>query len=239
MIDSAYKLANNAYICLVDDRLVFSDIRHDRYCCLDRRDTQTALQLFHSFPGSDIPRSSESSLTSSKQTKLIIRALNQAGLLADGKTGGKALAPVRVPPPMENLDTSRITASPRPGHWASFLQATISASAKLRFQSLQRILRGVERRKRRHSQAQERDRETMLSLAAIFHQLRLYYVREYLCRFDSLALIEFLAYYRHFPDWVFGVTGEPFTAHCWVQDGKYVLNDSVDFVRRFTPIMAF
>jgi hypothetical protein len=73
---------------------------------------------------------------------------------------------------------------------------------------------------------------------AAFHALRQYYPREYLCLFDSLALVEFLARYDVFPHWVFAVKMEPFGAHCWVQDGSVVLNDTVEYVREFTPIMV-
>ena len=36
---------------------------------------------------------------------------------------------------------------------------------------------------------------------------------------------------------VFGVT-MPFAAHCWVQQGDVVLNDALDRVLRFRPIMV-
>lgn len=38
--------------------------------------------------------------------------------------------------------------------------------------------------------------------------------------------------------WVFGVSTWPFSAHCWVQSGEVVLNDRLQRVRRFTPILA-
>jgi len=38
--------------------------------------------------------------------------------------------------------------------------------------------------------------------------------------------------------WVFGVRTWPFAAHCWLQAGDVVLDDGVDRVRSFTPIMA-
>ena len=37
---------------------------------------------------------------------------------------------------------------------------------------------------------------------------------------------------------VIGVTASPFGAHAWVQIGDVVLNDSVDRVRRFVPILT-
>jgi hypothetical protein len=71
----------------------------------------------------------------------------------------------------------------------------------------------------------------------VFDSLRLFYPRPYLCLFDSLALIHFLARFGLYPDWVFGVQADPFEAHCWVQAGSVVLNDTVERVSAFTPIM--
>jgi hypothetical protein len=163
------------------------------------------------------------------------------GLLADSETVGKAFAAVHVPVPTCSLLAGKPSSIPRshPGHWASFLKASLKASAKLRLQSLERTVRGVEYRRLRRTNSSSQDHDTLCELAAIFHHLRPYYVREYLCRFDSLALIEFLAGYCQFPDWIFGVRSEPFGAHCWVQENDWVLNDSVEYVSQFTPIMIF
>ena len=81
------------------------------------------------------------------------------------------------------------------------------------------------------------DFERARSLVSVFDRLRWFYPRSYLCLFDSLALIHFLARFRVFPDWVFGVIADPFEAHCWVQAGGVVLNDTVERVSRLTPIM--
>ena len=39
-------------------------------------------------------------------------------------------------------------------------------------------------------------------------------------------------------DWVFGVRTWPFAAHCWIQSDDQVLNDSLDRVLRYTPILT-
>lgn len=57
------------------------------------------------------------------------------------------------------------------------------------------------------------------------------------CLVRSLALFRMLARLEIFPDLVIGVTASPFAAHAWVQIGDVVLNDSIDRVRRFVPIL--
>ena len=81
------------------------------------------------------------------------------------------------------------------------------------------------------------DVERVRTLVKAFDALRPWYPRPYLCMFDSLALLHFLAWHGVFPEWVFGVTAEPFKAHCWVRAGTTVLNDTLERTGAFTPIM--
>ncbi len=58
------------------------------------------------------------------------------------------------------------------------------------------------------------------------------------CLRDTLTLIEFLSRYDIYPQWVFGVRMQPFSAHAWVQYGPTLFTDPVDHVKTFTPIMV-
>jgi hypothetical protein len=40
------------------------------------------------------------------------------------------------------------------------------------------------------------------------------------------------------PTLVFGVSADPFAAHCWVQLDDIVLTGDLDTARQFTPILA-
>jgi hypothetical protein len=79
------------------------------------------------------------------------------------------------------------------------------------------------------------DRGVLLS---VFKRWRAYYSRPYVCLFDSVCLLRFLNFYNLFPTLVFGVVAEPFHAHCWLQDGGTVLNDTVERVSAYSPIMS-
>lgn len=78
--------------------------------------------------------------------------------------------------------------------------------------------------------------ENLLDATSRFARARQYVPVERCCLLDSLALVNFLARRGLHANIVFGVTGDPFSAHCWVQVGKLVLNDTVGSVNSFTPI---
>ncbi len=58
------------------------------------------------------------------------------------------------------------------------------------------------------------------------------------CLRDSLALAFYLNRRGAPFQLVFGVKLAPFAAHCWLQDGPLVLNDSLDSVADFKPILV-
>lgn len=58
------------------------------------------------------------------------------------------------------------------------------------------------------------------------------------CLLNSLCLIEFLACYRIYPDWWFGVRLNEFYAHCWVQSGNVIFDDFIQNTSANEPIMV-
>lgn len=56
------------------------------------------------------------------------------------------------------------------------------------------------------------------------------------CLLDSIAMVKYLAGHRIHARLVFGVCADPFSAHCWVQSGSLILNDTVGNVSAHTPI---
>ncbi len=58
------------------------------------------------------------------------------------------------------------------------------------------------------------------------------------CLLDALALLAFLQRRGLHADLVFGVIRQPFAAHCWVEAHGVVLNDRLDRVNEFTPILV-
>src|SRR5690606_15762288 len=59
-----------------------------------------------------------------------------------------------------------------------------------------------------------------------------------LCLYLAYLLRAFLAAQGHVVNWVFGVRTWPFNAHCWLQLGDLLLDDDLDRVRQYTPILT-
>ncbi len=116
-------------------------------------------------------------------------------------------------------------------------QASAAASRRLRRHAISAIVADVRRRKETAGDRLD-DLEGLRREAAVFSRLRPWYPRAYLCLFDSLALVEFLARRSRYPRWVFAVQMQPFGAHCWLEADGYLLNESTEYAGGFTPIMA-
>lgn len=59
----------------------------------------------------------------------------------------------------------------------------------------------------------------------------------YKCLLRSFLLLRYLHRHGQNAAWVFGVTTWPFDAHCWLQVEDVVLDDELDRVARYTPLM--
>jgi hypothetical protein len=170
----------------------------------------------------------------------LAKELLAVDILSERADGTKDARASNLLPPAGELDVELVGSSPGTSwtHAPGFFLSCARASRQLRNQPFQSIISSVRTRKHRGEPAMfPSDVERTRSLIAAFDALRLFYPRPYLCMFDSLALVDFLARYGLFPEWVFGVTAEPFEAHCWVQEGGTVLNDTLQRVSAFTPIM--
>jgi hypothetical protein len=122
----------------------------------------------------------------------------------------------------------------------AFFVASTFAKFALRTWPFERVIQRVRRRKHlMASKAGLFDIERARTLVEAFARYRVFlFSSKNECLHDSLALIEFLARYGIYPDWVFGVQTRPFAAHCWVQQADVVFNDTVEHVSGYTTIMV-
>lgn len=230
-----YRLPHHVFFCFSGSHCIFLDIDRDQYLAIDREPIETLTPWLslrsnnddHPTPEKEIPTAVAS----------IADDLLAQGLLTPRELDGKPFKPVSTPPPRaRSVRRQRITRNVV--RFAGFYAACSVANRYLTAARTKDAIDLVRRRKASQCQQVPGAPNQLLSLLSTFDALRPFYPRPYLCLFDSLALVEFLARYRIFPTWVFGVCGEPFQAHCWVQHQDLLLNDSVEHVSTFTPIMT-
>lgn len=234
-----YFLSRDSYVCATGGYWIVLNAERDEYLGVPEESLHRAGPCLYGWShGNERTNTQE---TMAGRIGDFVRSLVSKGVLTDDPKNGKPFActcfdapenALVVPPfSRRHTDSLRFT--------LGFLRASVSADYKLRTQRLLLTLRTIEhRRMRLPSRDSDFDYDRATTLVSAFRSLRPLYPRRYLCLFDSLALLEFLAPHRLFPRWVFGVIADPFSAHCWLQAGSIVINDQIERVRRYTSIMV-
>ena len=99
------------------------------------------------------------------------------------------------------------------------------------------LARGLRPLQKRAGQMRVQDREELAKRMGRFVAARPAIPLSRSCLLDSVALYLFLRDSR--VELVFGVSIEPFAAHCWLERDNFLLNDELDHVRHFTPILRY
>jgi len=235
-----YALAEHVFVCLNGEHLVLLDLKEDRYWALEASQTVGLGALVGGWPVKSAD-STASTQPPSPETLAAIEVLRGRGLLTDSVPPGKDATPVAATiPGRELVSESEPSAGHPPGNWLAFFAASALAKIALRTWPFERVIRRVRRRKARlGSKAAQLDTERARKLVEGFARYRVFlFSSKNECLYDSLALLEYLARYGIYADWVFGVQTRPFAAHCWVQHGDIVFNDTVEHVSGYTPIMV-
>jgi hypothetical protein len=235
-----YALADHVFVCLNGEHLVLLDLKEDRYWALEASQTAGFESLVDGWPVK-VAGAADSADSPSPETAAAVEVLVGRGLLTQAVPPGKDATPVTATLPMRELVSESDTAAgPRSGSWITFFTASAFAKLALRTWPFERVIRRVKRRKELLGpNAIPLDAERARKLVEAFARYRVFlFSSKDECLYDSLALIEFLARYGIYPQWVFGVQTRPFAAHCWVQHGDIVFNDTVEHVSGYTPIMV-
>lgn len=221
-----YRLHDDVSFCRVDGRLIFLDIRNDQYFRLPARLERAFVAHMDGDGGSEED----------------VGSLLRRNILA-ATSDAEAQAPT---PAIEGPSRSAVeqTHSATKIKMAALLEVfaiVLSMQWQLRTRALKttldRLVAYRRARASRHflSSTGEPERR-VLDAASVFRRARLYVPVETCCLLDSLAMVKFLAKRELPANIIFGVCGEPFSAHCWVQVMDLVLNDTVGNARSHTPI---
>lgn len=237
MTVAKYYLPQNVHMCVVEDQVVILDLRRDKYLSLDA-ETSAILRPYVELLAA---RGGLSDSADEARLGELLSSLSGNAILCTSPGASTAAETYRP------LTRPEEAITPRPPfrqhvcahHVVNYIGSVISAKLALRTRSLHQIVfYEYLKRSALRCLPPKFDADEAAQLCSIYSRLRIIATGPGQCLFDSLALKLFLANYRIFPDWIFGVRLNPFGAHCWLQHGSAVVNDSLDSVRPFTPIMA-
>jgi hypothetical protein len=234
-----YFLSKDCFVCRMGCYWIILSANRDRYLCVAHAELASIGDQLYGWPkqGDSMARPSPIGA----ETHKLVESLTINGIITSNPAIGKSFAESEYPAPENRIEAFESTVSVHvPLFWIPrFFLACAKVDWQLRTKALSRTLARIERRRRRADSSNVIGNAPQVStLIAAFQTLRPLYPRSYLCLFDSLALLEFLAGYRFLPRVVFGVVADPFQAHCWLQDGSTVINDDLERVGGYKPILS-
>jgi hypothetical protein len=220
-----YRLRNNLSSCDVDGHLIFLDVAQDRYFELTG-DLAEAMRRFQTHE--DVASTQVEDLTASR---ILVEAPNLKARSAIADIRRPTSSAIEQPTKAEGqgvgmaivFEVMAIVWSTRHQLKTRTLKTTLDETIAYRDRKI-----GVGA-----TPAVAEDK--LLQATREFIRARRYVPIEPICLLDSLSLLRFLSRRKLLASIVFGVTPEPFTAHCWVQAGGMVLNETLFDSHTYTP----
>lgn len=223
-----YRLRENLSCCDVDGHMIFLDIAQDRYFRLTGT-LEKAMRHFRAQEG---------------VASTLLEHLTAARILVEASDLEASAATTNIQRPSRSaieqasaIENCRLNAAVV----FEVMAITLSIHRQLKSCTFKTILdRASAYRGRKvyeHETATPIALEHSLLLAnGKFARARRYVPIEPVCLLDSLSLLRFLSRRGMPANIVFGVKPEPFAAHCWVQAGDMVLDETLSDAHAYTPI---
>lgn len=218
-----FTLRNGISFCRVGDRIIFLDIVADRYFCL----SPEAEHSFRALAEDGTPPPDDVHVQG-----LLARGL----LMASAAPEAPAACRPIVMPQTSILDMDL----PRPAlaGTTSALCCLAATRVRLKMAGLGRTLSWLSIRKSRLPTSRAFPEGEVERIMAGFVSAAHFASQIDLCLANSIAVASRMIAKGMQPDVVLGVQLGPFSAHCWVQHEGRLVNDRVDMVRTFTPILV-
>ncbi|MCR6700948.1 MAG: lasso peptide biosynthesis B2 protein [Dokdonella sp.] len=222
----SYGLRDDLSYCRADGRLIFLDVEQDRYFRLSDAMEQTLVAFLEGDAGGGVD----------------IGPLIEANILtpAQPETAGS------VSPAIELPRRSLVERRPPPRKIAASVlidafTIVCTTQWRLKRRKLKQVLDALVAYRQQHTPQTIKTsngvrQPGLMETVDDFRRVRRYVPIEPICLLDSLAMTRFLAKRGLNASIVFGVTTDPFSAHCWVQTGDLVLNDTVGHTSAYVPI---
>jgi hypothetical protein len=239
-----YGIAPHIHVCVTCAGSVLLDLKRDKYLGLGREETELLANAVPGWPNPSwqcrIGRDENAIL---RATNALCESLVADGVLARIAEGKQA----RVVVALRDMrgewisigDELEVRGRMALRHVRNFLSAFGWARYSLARCPFGVVVDEVSAIKRWRERDMDRcDLRKLAAMVDIFRRLRpLAFAAEGRCLLHALTLMRFLSKYQLHPEWVIGVTTQPWAAHSWVQWGSYLLDSNPEKVCGYTPIM--
>ena len=210
--------------CDVADRLMFLDLKADRYFCLG----PLAEAGF---------RAAISGAQPAGEWEAALRPLIQCGILVPTTDDCRPSACSGSASPVKSFLDCGYAEVPIRLRMAALKDLAVAQLA-LKFRSLSAVLGALRLQKSRAAYHSDAMSASAQDVAAAFEWSSRIVRTHDRCLPRSIAVAQRLASLNIAAELVIGVSLYPFAAHSWVQCGTALVNDSPDGVRHFTPILT-
>ncbi|WP_156842955.1 lasso peptide biosynthesis B2 protein [Novosphingobium aquimarinum] len=214
------------HFCTVEGRTIFLDEGKSRYFCIPA-DVDRAFQ--HTILANG-------KLDDGPDTALITDLISLEIIDGENAEGSGLTSPPSVAEPNEDLTAYSAHVAPAVEIAAAVFERLRSKEIATR-RHIADVRCLIERERlrfaHRHSGCNP---ASNLGLSAAFEVSDFVFGRNDRCLPRAIALIRRCLRLGHNAHLVIGVRINPFTAHCWVQQGSLVIGDSIDVARIYTPI---
>lgn len=238
-----YVLGPHVRACVSDDGAVLMDLEQGTYIGFDPDQVRLICSLVDGLTA-DV-----SSVEPSAAARALVKSLDERGLVAEADIAIQSQplsfperAPTSVRTPHSELVAwdETLERRIRISNVVAFVGALSTAFVLMRFCSFWRIVRRVTtRRGTAESAGTTFDCSRARELISAYVHIRLFvFAPKARCLLDSLTMLEYLASYGLYPDWVIGVQINPFASHSWLQYDGFVLNGTPHYVRAYMPILV-
>jgi hypothetical protein len=217
-----WRILPHASACLAADQLILLDVRQDKYSRIPPSLADSMQDWLSGERHAPLPRA-------------LARLLKEGGISRASDPAPTNAVREHVPIPMT------LSAAPHRAGSLAWRDAVPVAAAvgsawlALRYSPLNLVLERVARRRCRSAPAPV---ERLAARSTRYDQVRRLSPFARRCLLDSLALDAWLGDKAGDRRLIFGVTPEPFAAHCWLQSDQAILNDQYERVSRYTPILS-
>jgi hypothetical protein len=238
VLESKYYLSDQAYCCAFDDGAIILDMGAVAYLGIDAEHLPKLRACVPNWPNAS-QDALTAACTGNEAFNELVADLLVRGVLTRTPTKAHAL---ESECPAKAFTGTDWGTTPRPvpfSHILYFCAALLWVLVRRRANKLAAVLRWIRNRQTAiHGDQKSFSGHIDGDLLVSFFRLRIwFYTAHRHCLFDSLVMSVFLTRRMVPCTLVIGVSTKPFAAHAWVQIGEYVLNDTVEHVLTFTPIL--